>query len=814
MKPESPTPTNARRTFARHALTAALPLALLAWLAPDAGAQTYYVDNQSAACSDLGPGTEAAPYCTINAAMAAHRGPGITIMVKPGIYREQVTISGAGVAGSNFVFQASGPGVRVDGSDDFSNAGLWAAATGTTWLAAGVTWGPLQVFVDGARLTPSTATPDLLPANAFTWVSGQGLYVNLGGDNPGSHQTLVGHRLHGFNIFSKSWVTIDGFEISHVESRGVNIQNGCTDLIVSHNKVSFSKSYGIQTVNGIRMLIEGNTVSDAGFHGIGLTAGANNCIVRDNECFRSSDPVVGHVNGIYLFGAPNNTVSGNRLHDNQDSGLQLDRDSNNNICFNNRSWHNGDHGYDNLNNTGNVHVNDVAFGNFKRGFSNDGGVSNAVVYNCIGVDNGITTGEFDLWVDATSTSGFVSDYNLFWNSTTWPPIKYIATKYTTITDFTAATGEDAHSIQADPLFVDAANGDLRLRPGSPAIDAANSGVPNWPATDALGAARFDDPATLNRGAGPITYADLGALEFKGTGVLAPASVTVNEGQALTVNVTAYDPSSPITSLTANLSGLPAVNNATFTHNLANTAGTLTWTPTFGDSGTYVVSFTATGSLTATASTTIHVNNADRAPIVVSPSVVQSGLGGTVSFTVTASDPDGDPILSLTMDASKLPPNSGATFTTNDTQTAGTFTWVTTGFTGNFKVGFVAANVLTGTSSTNIQIKKKGAKGGPSGPGLIVDEPEPVKVLALSNGFPNPSHGAIDFMLDLPQDAHVRWAVFDLQGRVMWSEDRTFSAGRTLLRWDGMASGRAPAAGIYLVRAWVDGKTLTRRVVRL
>ena len=813
MKPHVSARAGEPRSLAHSLRTFGLAFAFVAALTSAARAQTYYVDNQSGTCSDAGPGTEIAPYCSINAAMAAHHGPGITIWVKPGTYREQVTISGAGASGSNFVFHAAGPGVVVDGSDDFANSALWTGASGTVWLAASVTWSPLQVFVDGARLTPSTAAPDLLPVNSFSWVSGQGLYVNLGGDNPGTHTTLVGHRLHGFNIFSKSWVTIDGFEITRVESRGVNIQNGCTDLIVSNNRVSFANSYGIQTVNGIRMLISGNRVSDGNFHGIGLTAGANNCTVRDNECFRNADPIIRRANGLYLFGAPGNIISGNRLHDNQDTGLQLDRDSNNNICFNNRSWHNGDHGFDNILNVGNLHVNDVAYGNFKRGFSNDGSLSGAVIYNCIAVDNGITTGEFDLWVDPTSTLGFTSDYNIFWNSTPWAPIKYVATQYPTIAEFTTATGQDAHSIQADPRFTNPAAGDFRLLPGSPAIDAANSGVPNWPATDAVGSARFDDPGTIDRGVGPITYADMGALEFSGPSVQAPAFVTVNEGQALTVNVTANDPAEPITLLTAILSGLPAVNNAKFSANSTHTAGTLTWTPTFNDSGTYIVTFEATGGSTASASTSIHVANVDRAPIVNSPHNVQVSQNGTVSFGVTTADPDGDPITSLTMISTKVGNNSGATFTPNATNTSGTFTWVTTGFSGNFKVSFVAANSLTGESSTNIQIKKKGGAGAGDDPADA--EAARITELALSNGFPNPSQGDIEFSLDLPQDARVRWTVFDLQGRVMTSEDHALAAGRTRLRWDGRSPGGSPApAGIYLVRAWVGSRVFTRRVIRL
>jgi hypothetical protein len=47
------------------------------------------------------------------------QGPGLTIVVKPGVYREQITVGASGAAGSPFVFQGAGPGVVIDGADDF-----------------------------------------------------------------------------------------------------------------------------------------------------------------------------------------------------------------------------------------------------------------------------------------------------------------------------------------------------------------------------------------------------------------------------------------------------------------------------------------------------------------------------------------------------------------------------------------------------------------------------------------------------------------------------------------------------------------------
>ena len=221
-----------------------------------AHAAVYYVDQSSPSCSSAGPGTEAQPYCTIAAAVAAHHGPGVTILVKPGTYREQVPLPSSGTAESLFVLRAIGGTVLVDGSDDFSAPTLWVPYSDGIYLAPSVSWSPKQVFVDGARLTPSARATDDLPDNAFKWVTEEGLYVNVGVDNPGNHELLVGRRNYGFNMATKSWITIEGFSIAHTESRGIYLNSGCADIVVSRDTVSFANSYGIQAVNGLRAVIE------------------------------------------------------------------------------------------------------------------------------------------------------------------------------------------------------------------------------------------------------------------------------------------------------------------------------------------------------------------------------------------------------------------------------------------------------------------------------------------------------------------------------------------------------------------------------
>ncbi len=639
----------ARKRLHAGAAALAIMFALATTLISSAGAATFYVDNQSPTCSAVGPGTESQPYCTITAAVAARKGADVTIVVKPGVYREQVTIPASGTEAAPYVIRAHGPGVLIDGADDFTNQALWVEpgpahipgdhdlqVLDYAWLAPGVTWPAEQVFVNGRRLLASKEVPGLLPAGAFTWVEGEGLYVRVDAVNPGRDEILVGRRASAFRIAAKSWVTIEGFEIDRVDDTGINLYLGCSDIVIARNRITRSNSYGIKSAGGLRILIEGNSVSEGNFHGIGLTAGASNCIVRDNASFLNAQPNARTAKGIHLQGAPDNVIVGNRTHDNQDTGIQVNSGSHNCLLYNNRSWNNGDHGYDHLDATGTTHIHNVAYGNYRDGFSIEGNSPNSQIYNCISVDNGLTTDGFNLWVNAASAVGFGSDYNIFWNSTEQEPVKFITTKYSLLNDYQVASGQDLHSLQANPMFVDSRGGYFMPLKGSPAIDAGNSGVPNWPANDMVGNSRYDDPATTDAGAGPVTFADIGALEY----VQAAEDALVE---------------------------LPSPR-------------------------------LSTGSL--------------------------------------------------------LTPFHG-------TQAAGS-----------------------------------------------------ARVLALSTGFPNPSRGPVEFALDLPNETLVEWTVYDLQGRTVWSEDRTFAAGRAQLRWDGIGSTGEPAAtGIYLVRARVDGTQLTRRIIR-
>ena len=625
-----------RRVATRFA--AAMAVAILFSGSAAFAAGTYYVDNQSPAASDANPGTQALPYRTISAAAAAHNGPGTLLLVSPGIYRETVTVPTSGDSTNPFVYRATGPGVVVDGSDDFSGVAKWTLSSGTVHLAASVTWSPLQVFVDGARLTPSTAGPSALPANSFQYVGGAGLYVNLGGDNPGARQTAVGRRLYGFRITNLSFVQVDGFTVTRSEDKGVYL-TGAVKCAVRNNAVSFSRKYGIYVTGGASNLIEKNSVSDHQFHGIGLLGGATSNTVQDNECFRNADPAVRVANGLYVSGANGNISRRNRYHDNQDSGEQLGSLSDNNLEIQNVSWNNGDRGFDHLDAKNSVMIGCVAYGNTNDGFSFDGASTGSQLYDCIAVNNGLTTNRFDLWVSSLSAPGFDSDFNILWNSTSQAPVKYIATSYASVAAFSAVNWTDGRTLQADPRFVNAAGGDFHLQVGSPAIDDANSGLAAWPTVDAEGRRRLDDPLTPNTGVGPVAYADRGAFEYQAAAQVPTASLTVTpasgtEPLAVTADGSASsDVDGTIVSYRFDFGdGVIAgpQPGASAGHTFA--AGTWTVTLTVTDNDGYANS----------TSRTVSVLPSNQAPngIIDSPAAnVTIAAGQAVNFTGSGSDPD-------------------------------------------------------------------------------------------------------------------------------------------------------------------------------
>ncbi len=144
---------------------------------------------------------------------------------------------------------------------------------------------------------------------------------------------------------------------------------------------------------------------------------------------------------------------------------------------------------------------------------------------------------------------------------------------------------------------------------------------------------------------------------------------VDEGQLLSFPVTASDADGDPLTLTA--TSLPA--GATFVDNGDGT-GSFDWISTFDQAGSYAVTFEVSdGEDVASETITITVNNVNRPPTISNPGSQNADEGVTITFGVTASDPDGDALV-LTISATDLPP--GYSFTDNGNDTAD-FIWTPT-----------------------------------------------------------------------------------------------------------------------------------------
>lgn len=186
---------------------------------------------------------------------------------------------------------------------------------------------------------------------------------------------------------------------------------------------------------------------------------------------------------------------------------------------------------------------------------------------------------------------------------------------------------------------------------------------------------------------------------------APANQDAAAGSMLSFNVTAADADADaITSLTA-----AGPSGSTFTPNGTYTSGTFSWTPTSGQTGNFDVVFTAANALSGSATTHIHVRAAtNSAPVVTAPSSRTVTETNALTFTVTATDADGDHVA---LSATGIPTGASAVDQGNNTLN---FAWTpSAGQAGTYTVAFHGDDGHGGTVSatTTITVQNVGGGGG-------------------------------------------------------------------------------------------------------
>ncbi|MEP6909080.1 MAG: PKD domain-containing protein [Actinomycetota bacterium] len=523
------------------------------------------------------------------------------------------------------------------------------------------------------------------PEAVIVWASGTSSAPIVFTAAPGATVTLSG-QANGFSISGRSWITVNGFNVTTTSDRGIYL-SGSSHITISNNHVSYSGSpvsgltkSGIFLTNVSDSLVAGNTADHNTYAGIELTASSTRDEVRGNTTFSNASVYTRRAPGIRVNQAPGNTIDGNVTHDNEDSGIECYTGSNNTLIYDNVSYNNGDHGIDNYISTGQRIIANTVYRNVTAGINVEGVSTGATIANNISVDSGIHSPRTssDIRVESGSTSGTTMDYDLVHLSAQSTLLIWNSVSYSSLASFRSATGQELHGIDADAGWANQGAGDFHLTAGSPAIDSANSGASGQPDLDVEGNGRYDAPSTANTGVGPRAYDDRGAYEFQ-TGDARPAASLV------------VSPSSgpvPI-AVTADASGSTDTDDtpiATYTFDFGD--GTVvgpqaeaTADHLYGTVGNFTVTVTVrdTAGLASTASATVSA----QAPEGDSPpaaALTVSPTSGTAPVAVTAdasgsTDTDPSPIATYTFnfgDGTVVGPQAEAT--AGHTYTAaGTFT---------------------------------------------------------------------------------------------------------------------------------------------
>jgi parallel beta-helix repeat protein len=503
---------------------------------------------------------------------------------------------------------------------------------------------------------------------------------------PGATVTLP-NQVSGFVISGRSWITLNGFTVTSSSDWGINVSNS-SNITISNNHASYA---GLQisgkTRGGIRLgnvsdsVVIGNVADHNTYAGIMLTSGSTRDEVKGNFTFNNAQGFQRAAPGIRIYQSPNNTVDGNITHNNEDSGIEFYPGANNSLVYDNVSYNNGDHGIDDLLATGQRIISNTVYNNVTAGINLEGNSTGGTIANNVSVDNGIKSPRThsDIRVEHGSTAGTTIDYDLVNLTTPDTLLIWDSVSYTSLSAFQSTTGQEAHGIQADPKWVNAASADFHLTAQSSAIDSANSGAGGQPLADVEGSPRVDDLAIANAGAGPRTYDDRGAYEFQPPSDLAPSA-------ALTVSPSSGTAPLAVTADASGSRDTDATPIATYGFDFGDGSTVVgpqagaTATHTYSAAGTFTVKVTVTDtaglSSTATAPVTVNGATVDAPPsaaLTVSPSSGPAPLAVTADASGSR-DTDATPIGSYRFDfgdgSSVVGPGATATHTYS---AAGTFT---------------------------------------------------------------------------------------------------------------------------------------------
>ncbi len=435
---------------------------LILSLTSAAWAATYYVDATGGNDSNSGLSTSTA-WKTIAKVNASKFSPGDQILFKRGAtWREQLTVLSSGSSGNPITFGAYGSGTKpkILGSIDFSAPGSWTYEGGNLWYATSAVQIGNMIFNNETSVGfKKSQKTDLTTQGHFWWDDSNDRVYLYSTSSPGTFYTAIeaAKQQHGILIDGSSYITIDGFDIRYAGGDGIKTDGGvtpCKGIIIQNCDLSW--------IGGV--YLSGTTRYG---NAIEIWAGASDVIVRYNRVNQAYDDGITWQNNVAGKSASNvsfyyNIVSNcHTMFDYFQMGTGAT--STGILVYNNVGYNAGGSWSE-------PQRPDPYPGCFNVWNSN-GRISSSVFKNNICY---LTTNKHVWFPDSTDLAGWTMDYNLYYPDGGAVFMRNAADS-TNFAGWKTATGKDAHSKTADPLFV--STSDFHLQSTSPAIDAGtNAGL--------------------------------------------------------------------------------------------------------------------------------------------------------------------------------------------------------------------------------------------------------------------------------------------------------------------------------------------------
>ena len=523
-----------------------------------------------------------------------------------------------------------------------ANYGVWVRNASSNFAASFVT--VTANLLGGVRIESDSSASDTLNGIVANKNTGDGIYVG-GAIVSITNSTSYNNTGDGFDLANAGAAVLTG-NAAYGDATGLYVANtnyGTTTIIGNANlalglgnQFYNNASYGIDAEAG-KILIAGNTVygqTAVGDAGIKENTGSNsitteNVVYNNYDGIRSSSNATVTYNLVYgnpdfgLEGGVGTTFTGNVVHDNgvgirsviapNAAGNIASID--NNLVYNNSSqgiWLSGGRYTSIDNNTVYQSAGDAILADFYDVTA----VGIQIENNILWAQNG-----YDIALDHTSESGFVSDYNDLYVTANGAVGQWETLSQATLAAWQSSSGQDAHSISVNPLFVSTGadfheqslNGSFHGGTLAPTLNAttglpqANPGVLTSDSNESPAIDRGDptfsysnepvpNGAFINLGA----YGNTAQASLSPTGyvlVLQPgAGQTLIEQQTTNVTWRSQDMSGTV-NIELLQNGTPVLAIATGASNSGSYAWAIPTSLTAG--GGYTISVTRTAAPTAT-----------------------------------------------------------------------------------------------------------------------------------------------------------------------------------------------------------------------